>query len=296
MNPTFLVIGAYKCGSTSLHHYLRAHPDVFVPAHKEPSYWAFAGLTEPASANPAYHRSVTDRAAYDRLFEPWSGQAAIGEVSPEYMTNDRACEQIAIGLGAPRLVAIVRDPIERAFSDYLMNVRDGREHDDFMTALGQQEERARRGEPHGFYVSTGFYGAQLQQYVDRLGADSLKVVLAEDLRTERERTLAQVFEHIGVDPSRAVEPDDQEFNRSGIPSSRSVAAAYRVRARVGPLVSRVVPARLKHRIDGALQDRLERPELPADARHHLRRVYADDVSLLADLTGLDLTRWLTDGQ
>ncbi len=231
-----------------------------------------------------------DRAAYEALFSGWQGEPAVGEVSPEYMTNPHAVTTIARHLPDVRLIAIVRDPVERAFSDYLMNVRDGREHDDFASALDAQAERAERGAPTGYYVSTGFYGAQLQPYLEHFGRQRLLVVLAEDLRADQDATLASIFGFLGVDPARAVDPG-QEFNRSGVPTSAWLKAAYRLRSAVGPLAAKVVPATVKHRLDGFLQDRLERPELdPATARR-LRDLYAQDVALLERQFDLDLARW-----
>src|SRR4051812_29797455 len=78
--PTFLVIGAYKSGTTALHHALRGHPQVFVPERKEPSFFAFADA--PDASNPAYGRSVHDEASYLAMFMGAGDARAVGEVSP----------------------------------------------------------------------------------------------------------------------------------------------------------------------------------------------------------------------
>jgi hypothetical protein len=290
--PNFLVIGAYKAGTTSLHHYLRSHPDVYVPDRKEPSYYAFAGLSEEETrANPVWRLAVRDRAAYEALFDDWTGETAIGEVSPEYLKNPAAVERIAAELPDVRLVAVLRNPVERAFSDYLMYRRDGREPEaDFDRALDLQEERRVAGEATGQYLVTGFYGQQLAPYYERFAADRICVVLTEDLAADRSAVMARLFGFLGVDPGHEV-ADHEEFNRSGVPSSGWVRLAYSARRRLAPVTRVIVPDGVKRRIDGALQDRLERVGLPVGAAERLRDVYREDIELTARLIGRDLSHW-----
>ena len=292
--PTFLVIGAYKAGSTTLHHLLGAHPDVFVPERKEPSYFAFVGLSDAEiAANPIAPLAVTDRSAYERLFDGAGGSTAVGEVSPEYLKSPHAAANIADALPQASLIAVLRNPVERAYSDFLMYRRDGREPlDDFEAALDAQDGRRARGEPTGQYVVTGFYGEQLRRYHDRFGAGSVKVVLTEDLAADRDGVLADLYAHIGVDPAYRP-PDVGDLNRSGVPSSPLVGAAYAARRRLAPVARRIVPAAVKRRVDAALQDRLVRPELAPSARRRLEDVYRADVELTGDLIGRDLRHWLT---
>jgi hypothetical protein len=290
--PNFLVIGAYKAGTTSLHHYLRSHPDVYVPERKEPGYYAFAGLSEEeARANPVWPLAVRDRATYEALFDGWAGEAAVGEVSPEYLKNPLAVDHIAADRPDVRLVAVLRNPVERAFSDYLMYRRDGREPEaDFDRALDLQEERRASGDATGQYVVTGFYGRQLAPYYERFAADRIRIVLTEDLAADRRAVMAGLFDFLGVDPAHQV-TDQEDFNRSGVPSSSWVRLAYRARRRVAPLTRAIVPAGVRRRIDGALQDRLERVALPIEAAQRLREVYRDDIELTARLIGRDLSHW-----
>lgn len=287
--PDFFVIGAYKSGTTTLHHLLRAHPELYLPARKEPSYYAFAG--QPADAHPAAATSVRDRSAYRDLFAAAPAGALTGEVSPAYLSVPRAFDALAAEAPDARFVAILRDPVARAYSDYLMYVRDGVEPlHDFAAALAQQDQRSERGLPTGNYLSTGFYGSQLLPYYERFGPDPILVLLFEDFVADVVGSMRAVFAHLGVTPDVPL-PADRRFNVSGVPSSRTSRVLLRARHRLAPTLGRAVPERAKQRIDRRLQRRLERPPLDPVVQARLRRLYRDDVALLRRLTGHDLTRW-----
>ncbi|MEZ5218803.1 MAG: sulfotransferase [Ilumatobacteraceae bacterium] len=278
--PDFLVIGGYKCGSTSLHEYLRAHPDIFVPERKEPNYLAFDGAdpTGPETLNPAWARSVQTLPDYAALFESAPANALLGEVSPEYLTHPLAAERIAARLPDVKLVAVLRDPVRRAFSDFCMNLRDGREPEsEFAAALDDQDRRAAAHQANGFYLSTGFYGEQLQRYFRHFPAHQIHVMLAEDLRKDRDATLRALYGFLGVrDVPNVV--DGTEHNRSGVPSNPAAAAAYRLRNGVGRRIGPLVPTSLKRRIDDLLQRGLATPEFRAADQARLADVYRADVA------------------
>lgn len=292
--PTFLVVGAYKSGTTALHDLLAAQPDVFVPDVKEPNFFAFDGRPDPA--NPAFGKAVTDLAGYEALFADVGSATAWGEVSPEYLTNPEAAPRIAARVPEVRLVAILRNPIDRAFSDFSMYVRDGLESErDFGRALDQQDARAARGDLTGFYVSSGFYGRQLQHYLAHFDPAQLHTELFEDFLADRAASLAAILGHLGVDRPPVL-PEAVRRNVSGRPTSALARLGWQVRRGAGPVVRRVVPDRLvaglTDRVDRVLARGLETMTLDRDSWHRLADVYRDDIGLLAELLGRDLSRWL----
>ena len=227
--PDFLVIGAYKAGTTSLDRYLRTHPEIFLPAVKEPSYYAFTGPN--AASRPRPPDAVTDRHQYLALFDSVAGERAIGEVSPEYLVHPDAADAIAAELPDVKLIAVLRNPVERAYSDYLMYVRDGREPLDFTAALAAQDER-HAGDPRGHYVDTGRYGEQLDRYYQRFDRSQIRVYLFEDLANDPAACVRDVFAFLGVDTT-FVPADLGENNVSGVPRGRMQAALLRTRRSSG---------------------------------------------------------------
>src|SRR5919106_535618 len=239
--PDFLVIGAYKSGSTALQEALRAHPDVFLPA-KGPSFFAFDEAATDDRPLPA--GTVRDWDVYQALFAAAPAYAVRGEVSPEYLANPWACDRIRARVPEAKLVALLRNPVERAYSDWLMYVRDGLEQEDFATALDAQEERRRAGSPTGYYLETGFYGRQLRPYFGAFPRERIQVHLFEDFAADPGAVMRSLFVFLGVDPDRARVPE-RAVNVSGVPRNAAVAAAVRGGRRLAPFLPAAVRGRAK---------------------------------------------------
>ena len=187
---------------------------------------------------------------------------------------------------------ILRNPVERAYSDFLMYRRDGREElTDFAKALEMQAERASKRDPTGFYVSTGFYGEQLARFYEVFPAAQIKVFLLEELQADGPSALSQMFEFLGVDPTFV--PDNLTiYNRSGVASNYLVNKLFQYRSVVAPLARRLVPDELRTQIRHKLEDNLKKPPLQPEIRQSLVETYRADVRLLERLTGKACRHWL----
>ena len=174
--PNFLVIGAAKSGTTSLYHYLGQHPQVYVSPVKEPNFFALEGekpdFRAPGSEERINSWSVTDVEAYRALFEGAGEEEALGEASAMYLYSEKAPGRIRHHLPNTKLVAVLRDPVERAYSSFLHLKRNGREPlDDFVEALEAEERRIRDNwEWIWHYKNMGFYHEQLRRYHEAFGA------------------------------------------------------------------------------------------------------------------------------
>ena len=284
MLPQFLVIGAYKSGSTAIQEALRAHPQIFLPA-KGPSFFAF----DEASAidRPLLPNTVRDWEAYQALFADAPPDAVRGEVSPEYLANPWACGRIRARLPDAKLVAVLRNPVERAFSDYLMYVRDGDEKLDFVAALDEQEARRRAGSPTGYYLETGFYGRQLLPYFEAFPREQIQVHLFEDFTADPAAVLASIYALLGVDPALGTIPE-RAVNVSGVPRNALVGAVARGGKRVAPLL----PEAVRRRAKAVLVRGLDRPALGTELRSRLVGIYREDVAELERLLERPLGHWL----
>jgi hypothetical protein len=182
-----------RCGTTTLWELLDRHEQVFLPRTKELHFFddrdgGFAG----------------GLATYATHFQSASPDAVCGEFSPSYMFVPGTAERIKRVLPKVRLIAILRDPVERAWSHYWFNVRAGREWLSFDKAIESEHKRLtnadqRRRNWFG-YVAVGHYVEQLLEYEKLFSREQLLIVLFEDLSTDPEATMRGVFEHIGVDP------------------------------------------------------------------------------------------------
>lgn len=273
--PNFLVIGAAKGGTTSLHHYLRRHPEIYLTPEKETNFfWS--------EARQEGRKTPQTLAEYERLFEDARGAKAAGEVSPRYLNSASAPERIRQTLPGVRLIVSLRHPAERAWSDYFGRVRILRESRSFEEAI----------EPGETCLEWGFYAPRLRRYFDRFDRERIHVILHDDLTRDTDAVLRGVFAFLGVNPDVPVDTATRH-NAAALPRSRilniilwnSVLAAQRI-----------VPRRWRGSgIAAALLKKTYRPapSMPADVRARLCALYRDDVLATADLIGRDLTRWLT---
>lgn len=194
--PNFLVIGAMKAGTTSLYHYLRDHPQVFMPETKELNFF-----------NPRrnWRRGVP---WYERQFgEATHDVIAIGEASTSYTKFpwvEGVPDRIESVLQEVRFIYLVRDPIERMQSHYLHNVITGQER--------RPIEEAFQRNP--LYLNVSRYGLQIEQYVPRFSRDRFMVLDSRDLRHDRVATLGRVFAFLGVDDAWISPEIEREYLRS----------------------------------------------------------------------------------
>ena len=297
--PDFLVIGAGKSGTTSLHHYLDQHPDVFlIREPRESNFFALEGTTPdfrgPDGVEPFANKvSITTLEAYRAKVGEAGDARAAGEKCPLYLYDPRAPENIRRHVPDVRLVAILRQPAERAWSAYLHARRGGGETLAFADALAAEPERiAANWGPLYRYRDLGFYGRQLERYRALFPADRIEVVLHDDLRADPHGTLAGLFRFLDVDPDVAIDTS-QRLQAGGVPRSRAVHGFLaRRRSPLKRLLKAVTPKRAR----GAARRRLQkanraRPALPDAERRDLMAGYAEDLERLEAALGRDLSAW-----
>ena len=202
--PNFLVIGAGRSGTTSLHHYLRHHPEIFVCLEKSPNYFV-SSEPMPSWENPrarAMARQwVSDRGAYERLFDGARNEKAVGEVSPVYLQALGAPRRIRAACPDAKIVAVLREPVDRAYAHFFGRRRDGLElRPDFE---GVVEEELSRPLPDdvafGSYLGCGRYHHFLKGYFDLFPRARIRVYLFEDLRADTGALLRDLFTFLGAE-------------------------------------------------------------------------------------------------
>jgi hypothetical protein len=304
--PNFLIIGAAKSGTTALWHYLRQHPQIYVSPRKHTRFFAFEvedpDFCGPGSENPSLHYTmpyaVADLDAYHALFAGATSETAIGEASHSYLYESRASERIREYEPDMKLVAILRNPTERAFSHYRQMIRDGREPlDDFVRALEEEEARLRdHWWPDFHYVQVGLYHAQLEHYFERFPRDQIKVYLYEDLNSDPMSMLRDVFRFLGVDDAFVPEATAR-YNASGVPKNEALHLLLQRLRRIRPVVERFVPKRQYGRllrIGSNLHNwNLTKSQLSPKVRKRVTDEYfREDILKLQRLIGRDLSAWL----
>lgn len=300
--PNFLIIGAAKSGTTALWHGLRQHPQIYVSPRKHTRHFAYEvenpDFRGPGPENVSVPYAVVNDEAYHALFEGVDSETAIGEASHSYLYRPEAPERIRGYAPGMKLIAILRDPAERAFSHYRQMIRDGREPiNDFVRALEEEGARIRgRWWPDFYYVQMGLYHNHLKRYFDLFERDQIGVYFYDDFRADPSGVLQSIFRFLDVDdafvPEAAV-----TYNASGIPKSRIVHSALQRVRRVRPVVERLFPERNYRfllRVGSDLHNRnLTKSRLRPEVREEvIDEYFREDIIKLQRLVQRDLAAWL----
>jgi hypothetical protein len=203
--PTFIVIGANKGGTTSLWHYLDQHPEVFMSRNKEPRYFANIPAAANGGAVDGYQSKVVRSwPDYVQLFEQGRSSRAIGEASTTYLRNTLVPARIHAQLPDVRLVAMLRNPFDRAFSHFRMYQRLGWETRSFPEAIEAELDHIdgpTTGRDKRRYLHPGFYGGGLTRYLEHFPRDQIRIYLHEDFESGPMELMSDLYRFIGVEPS-----------------------------------------------------------------------------------------------
>lgn len=296
--PNFLIIGAAKAGTTALYYYLKQHPQIFMSPVKEPNFFALEGqkpnFRGPGDGEAINRFSITDIEAYQALFEGAENALAVGEASPLYLYSPDAPKRIRHHIPNAKLIVILRNPVERAYSHFLHFVRDGREpYTDFRKALMEEEKRMREHwEWAWYYKAVGFYFIQLRRYYELFDPGQIRVYLYEDLEEKPMGLLRDIFRFLGVDDD--FKPDvSLRFNVSGVPRNKIIHAFLSKPHPIKSLLKPLIPVKLRQRLVVTLRNQnLAKPEFPTAVRRELVELYREDILKLQALIKRDLSHWL----
>ncbi len=296
--PEFLVIGAARAGTTALHGYLRQHPQIFMPELKEPNFFAFQGETLACRGPGAEYinNSITDPRAYEALFAPAPPGAIRGEASPLYLFAENSAARIAAWRADMRLVAILRNPVDQAFSHFLYATKQAIETEaDFTHALALEDERLAAGwQPLFGYSRFPRYGEQLQRFLDVFPRERLFIRLYEDFREDPQGLMRDLFAFLGVEAGFA--PDmSRRPNAGGVPKNRALQDFLMKPNPVTRAIGLVVPQRLRWEIRDriAALNTTRQDRMPPAAREILKERLGADIRRLEALIGRDLGHWLS---
>jgi Sulfotransferase domain len=297
--PNFIIIGAMKSGTTSLYNYLAQHPQIYMSSVKEPKFFALEGTTwdsEPLGAGGlAKIKGIREWETYQGLFSGVSGETAIGEASPLYIYAPLAAENIRQTLPHAKIVAILRHPVDRAYSHFLHWVQRGLEPlgADFVKVLNEEDARiALDWSPNYHYKHRGFYYNQLKRYYDRFHGDQIRIYLFEDLQRDPITLTQDLFHYLEVDPAFIPETD-QQYNVSQIPQNSQlnqfIDRPNLAKTILKPFIPKTWRDRLKNNLK---QKNAIKPKLDPELRQKLTQDYREDILKLQDLIQKDLFLWL----
>ncbi|MEO9965623.1 MAG: sulfotransferase [Reichenbachiella sp.] len=287
--PNFLIIGAAKAGTTAMYNYLIQHPNIFMPKVKEPKFFCFRDLeckwTGPGDRK-AYKNYITKIEDYEKLFHEVKDETAIGEATPWYLYSSYAADGIKSNIPNAKLIIILRNPVERAFSHYKHLKSLGRETSkNFIDALNAESKRKELGWGWTWlYKERGKYFEQVKYYLDRFDRDKIKIFFYEDFIEDNQSVINEVCDFVGVSPLVITM---EKKNQRTIPKFPTVHSFLK-RTRISRLFSynKIEKLLVKSGFRGQVPEKLT-----ADNRQFLYNYYKEDIIKLEALLDVKLDRW-----
>jgi hypothetical protein len=303
--PQFVIAGAPKAGTTALHAALATHPGLFLSPVKEPKYYltdgrppSRSGQRGPGDAHSA-QEWVWRREDYLALFDGAPPGTVRGESTPFYLYDRAAHARLAADIPGIKVIVVVRDPVDRAYSNWAHLRADGLEPEaDFLAAVRLEEQRIGAGwAPFWHYRGLGRYGEQLRDLYRHVPREQVFLLRYRQLVDTPAQTLDRVCEFLGVPTGVAhtVAPENVKPFVGDTTRHRLLARAARSGAALGAYAPPQLWRRVSRPLIAALHaGRAPRPPLPIEVRREVLAPLLTDIALLEELTGESFADWKGD--
>jgi hypothetical protein len=286
--PNFFIVGAQKAGTTSLYFYLKEIPQVYMSPVKELFYFA------PHAVQTSVVDVIRDKKEYLKLFKNARGYVAVGEATPIYLWDPDAPKLIHQTVPHARIIIILRDPIERAYSNYLMKMKySGMKssfYDELIRDYKSQEKLFGRSQ---LYVEFGMYYKQVKRYFDIFGREQVKVIMFEEFVQHPEQSVNEVLAFLGV--NYTVTEIREQYNPYSVPRSPLALWIFGffswLRARnikFYKILALLPDSLVESAPEKILFKRKQKPKIEPKAVKFLQEIYRDDIIRLESLLGRSL--------
>lgn len=282
--PNFIIIGAPKSGTTSLNRYLQEHPEIFMSSLKESHFFSSDRCKNSEALSE-----------FKSLFQNVGNEKAIGEACAGYIFKPEAPARMKALIPHAKLVAILRDPAERAYSEYLMRYRSGTLNVD----LNTQDIESGFWEFMQTENKDKLYFQSISQYLQEFDRGQLHICLFEDLKHEQTRLLKDVCKFLGVDETLISASDNKVYNKGGVPKNQIVfsfleSLRYSSRRRLSKILPENIYSRIRSTYSKVrdINMQTEVAPLSKDSRQKVIDMHREDILQLQDYLKRDLSAWL----
>ena len=315
--PNFFVVGAAKAGTSSLGNYLSQHPEVYISPIKEPLFFSKDICREnfrseylmsvgsldvnaylsnhPLPRKPIAH--IDDRAQYLELFREVECEKAIGELSTSYLYSNCAAENIFKFNSSAKIIMVLRQPVERAYSHYQMAIRDFVDFDyDFISALERDFVVMEKGWGRShLYIELSLYFEQVRRYLDIFPEDQVKIFLYDDLKHDPVKFMVEIFEFLDVDASHVMTINLFEHKNVASFPRYKFSSRYEKLLNISRRYISAAPEGYKNLIRGMVFSNKHLPKLQRYEFDHAMKYFDEDIYKLSALIKRDLRNWYQYG-
>lgn len=308
--PNLFIVGAAKSGTTSLYHYLDQHPDVHMSPIKEPHYFCkdirCKDFTETYKKNVCFdvekylrkknlekkHISfVENHEEYLQLFRDARRERYLGETSTGYLYSSIASNEIYKFNHESMIIMVLRNPIERAFSHWTMDLRGNDVYrESFVGAIKDDMEKTDKGwgKSH-LYIELGLYYEQVKRYLEIFPEKQILILMYDDLKNNQKFFFSELFNFLKITPSNI--DSNKKYNSAGIPAYPMLRSLLKQLGIIN-VASKILPLKWKKNISKTMTNTGSLPELRKKDIDAIKYHFIDDIQKLEKLINRDLSSWI----
>ena len=287
MKVNFFIAGAPKSGTTSLYQYLCQHKEIEMCSIKEPDFFSCTALKKEQT----YYGNdpIQNLEKYNKLFSN-KKDLLRGEASVSYLFYDDVAKKIKKYNEKAKIIIILRNPVDRAFSHYLMDYRLGLVSENFEDIINKRINHKNALLYYQQYVSVGEYYHQVERYIKVFGPEKLLIINYEDFKNNLAGTFEKICLFLNVSHTFKVD-FTKSYNSFKRPRSKIVRWVYSF-TKLRKILSQIIPKIAINYIIKMLFTESKKPKLSTDARKFLISHYKDDIINLSKLLNQDLSSWI----
>jgi hypothetical protein len=288
MLPDFIIVGAPKAGTTSLFHYIKEHENIFMSEPKEVNYFSGAYINEQNLFYSDF--KVNTLVDYKKLFSFARLDQVKGEASVSYLFYPRIAQKIFETIPLCKIIAVLRNPVERGYSHYLMDYKLGLvdlPYEDIVFKRGNHKDLALFYQQ---YVELGFYAQQLHRYFAVFPKEQIKIYTQDELKMDTTAVVKNLFEFLNVKCTDIVKSELQH-NQFSLPKNRLIHKLYSS-VWLRKSLSAILPYNFRERVKLVLFKKGKKPELTQKTIEKLLEIYSPDILKLNEMIEQDVLTWM----
>ena len=282
MNVKIFIVGAPKAGTTSLHHYLNEHPDVLMSEEKEPDYFSNKELSDQG----LYYGTsqIDNEEKYHNLFKNKKNEQILGEASVSYLFYPEVPQRIKNYNPDAKIIIMLRNPVDRAFSHYLMDYRLGLTSESFDDIFKKKSELKFQQ-----YFVLGNYSSQIINYFNVFGKENIHIIWYSNFKKNTPLELEKVFDFLGVNTNYCID-FSKVHNSFSMPKNNIVRKIYSIIWLRKVLVT-LIPFPFISLIKSRLFNKGNKPKLSVEVRNSVSLYFEKDIEILEKLLSINLEKW-----
>ena len=274
--PNFFIVGAPRAGTTSLWEYLKNTKGVYMSPIKQPKYFSVS-----VNDKIPLQRPIRKKQDYLKLFKDVKDEVAIGESTPSYLWDPQTPKLIHSVVPDAKIIMILRDPVERAFSHYLLTFGFGMEQSSFSDAI----QKALKAPPDysGRIIVAGFYSESIKRYLKYFTREQIKIIIFEEFIKDTISTVKDILEFLGVkaEVPEGIEKIHNPYTESNNPLITTLKRSNTARQLAKNFLPRMAGRKIKKFFD----KEVPKPKFLEKDRTFLEKLYYNDVKELEKIIG-----------